>query len=148
MTFETPSHIAHGPDRGSSQRDERDGLYRIEEHIVLLRCQLGVLGQSATASRVAAFVILLRGLHACRRTRIKISAAVRRKWHETRGTQEAPGDSRGVTHEEHDMMERIKVCDPRVEPCTAPAGECAWNVCASSKRGQRSLPVSGLPRVW
>jgi len=36
-----------------------------------------------------------------------------------------------LTHEDHGMMERIKVCDPKVEACDTlcSGGKCAWNVC-------------------
>jgi L-ascorbate oxidase len=36
-----------------------------------------------------------------------------------------------LTHEDHGMMEKIKVCDPKVEPCDTlcSGGKCAWNVC-------------------
>lgn len=36
-----------------------------------------------------------------------------------------------LTHEDHGMMERIKVCDPRVESCDTlcSGGKCAWNAC-------------------
>jgi len=37
-----------------------------------------------------------------------------------------------LTHEDHGMMERIKVCDPKVESCATECsgGECAWDACA------------------
>jgi FtsP/CotA-like multicopper oxidase with cupredoxin domain len=37
-----------------------------------------------------------------------------------------------LTHEDHGMMERIKVCDPSVESCDTQCsgGKCGWNACA------------------
>ena len=37
-----------------------------------------------------------------------------------------------LTHEDHGMMERIKVCDPKAESCDTlcSGGKCAWNVCS------------------
>ena len=36
-----------------------------------------------------------------------------------------------LTHEDHGMMERIKVCDPKAESCDTlcSGGKCAWNAC-------------------
>jgi L-ascorbate oxidase len=37
-----------------------------------------------------------------------------------------------LTHEDHGMMELVKVCDPKIESCDTlcSGGKCAWNACA------------------